>query len=142
MVPDGLHLSHDADPTPEFRARLGRSIQDFLTETVPGHDERFALALHDTDGQLAGGLSGRMYWQWLFVEALWVRSDWRGCGAGRALLGAAERHAASRGMRHVWLDTFQTRGFYEKQGYTAFGALEDYPPGQTRSFLRKRLTQP
>jgi GNAT superfamily N-acetyltransferase len=95
--------------------------------------------LHAADDVLAGGLCGRMYWGWLFVEALWVHRDWRGKGAGRALLAAAERHAVSRGCHQVWLDTFQTRGFYEKQGYTAFGVLEDYPPGQTRSFMRKRL---
>ncbi len=141
MVPDGLRLSHEADPTPEFRAQLGRAIEAFLVETVPSHDTRFALRLHDARDQVVGGLSGRMYWGWLFVEGLWVHGDWRGRGAGAALLAAAERHAAESGCHAVWLDTFQSRGFYEKQGYSLFGALEDYPPGQTRSFMQKRLSR-
>jgi GNAT superfamily N-acetyltransferase len=142
MLPDGLRLSHEADPPPEFRAGLGQAIQAFLAASVPGGDTRFGLRLLDAADALAGGLSGRMYWGWLFVEALWVREDWRGRGAGAALLAAAERHAAASGCHAVWLDTFQSRDFYEKQGYTLFGALADYPPGQTRSFLQKRLRAP
>jgi GNAT superfamily N-acetyltransferase len=75
----------------------------------------------------------------MFVAALWVADGWRGRGVGGTLLAAAERHAAAAGCHSVWLDTFQARDFYLKQGYTVFGALEDYPPGQTRSFLRKRI---
>ena len=110
-----------------------------MAETVPGELHRFALRLNDADGALVGGLSGRMAWDWLFVAALWVHRDRRGQGAGRALLAAAESHAAAAGCHSVWLDTFQAREFYEKLGYTVFGALEDYPKGQTRCFMRKRL---
>jgi ribosomal protein S18 acetylase RimI-like enzyme len=95
--------------------------------------------LHDAEGRLVGGLSGAIYWDWLFVAALWVHGDHRAQGAGRALLTAAETHAAAAGCHSVWLDTFQAGGFYEKLGYSIFGALEDYPKGQTRSFLRKRI---
>jgi ribosomal protein S18 acetylase RimI-like enzyme len=63
----------------------------------------------------------------------------RGSGAGRALMAAAESHAAATGCHSAWLDSFQARDFYEALGYTVFGQLEDYPKGQTRWFLRKRL---
>ena len=29
--------------------------------------------------------------------------------------------------------------FYERLGYTVFGELADYPPGYTRTFLKKSL---
>jgi len=35
--------------------------------------------------------------------------------------------------------SFEARPFYEKLGYEVFAALEDYPPGHTKFYLRKRL---
>ena len=50
---------------------------------------------------------------------------------------AAEAEAIRLGCVGVWLDTFsfQARGFYEKLGYTLFGTIDDYPPGESRFFL-------
>jgi hypothetical protein len=55
-------------------------------------------------------------------------------------MAAAERHACEAGCHAVWLDTFQARDFYRALGYETFGLLEDYPPGQQRTFMRKLLT--
>jgi GNAT superfamily N-acetyltransferase len=101
--------------------------------------QRFALLLHDDDNQLVGGLSGQLSWQWLFVQALWVGDAWQRRGIGRALLTRAEAYAVAEGCHSVWLDTFQARGFYLALGYRQFGVLNDYPPGQARHFLCKRL---
>ncbi len=138
-LPDDLSLTLDTAPPAGFQDQLGAAINDFMAQTVPGESQRFAIRLNDAGGALVGGLSGRIAWDWLFVAALWVHRDRRGQGAGGALLAAAESHAASAGCHSVWLDTFQACAFYEKLGYTVFGALEDYPQGQTRFFLRKRL---
>jgi GNAT superfamily N-acetyltransferase len=138
-VPDGFRLQLDHDADPAFRAELGRRINAHHAAMVPLTSRRFTLALHDASDVLAGGLSGVMFWDWLFVEALWVRDDLRGQGIGRALLAQAETHAAGAGCHAVWLDTFLARGFYEALGYCSFGTLENYPPGQSRTFLRKSL---
>ena len=68
----------------------------------------------------------------------------RGAGLGRQLLQRAEAIARERGCHGLWLDTFsfQARGFYEKLGFSLFGEIEDYPPGHSRFFLRKRLDRP
>jgi GNAT superfamily N-acetyltransferase len=139
MSAEGLMLTLEDDPPPSFRADLGQRINAFHGETVPFQSSRFGLRLLDTDGELAGGLSGVMFWGWLFIDAVWVRDDQRGQGSGRRLMAAAEQHAATQGCHAVWLDTFQARGFYEALGYTVFGALEAYPDGQTRYFMRKTL---
>lgn len=134
-----LQLTVDADPGGAFRAELGQRINAFHSETVPFHATRFTLRLLDTQSRLVGGLSGAISWQWLFIEALWVDPVLRGQGTGRTLMTHAEAHAVTQGCHSAWLDTFQAREFYEALGYQAFGTLEDYPPGQSRSFMRKRL---
>jgi GNAT superfamily N-acetyltransferase len=138
-LPSGLHLTFDPDPSIETRRMLGAAINAFHARTVPMVPERFALLLRDDAGVLAGGLSGVLSWGWLFVDAVWVSDDLRGCGIGRALMAGAEDHARAKGCHAAWLDTFQACGFYEKLGYERFGVLEDYPPGQSRYFLRKLL---
>lgn len=135
----GLHLTFDPDPSGETRRALGAAINAFHARTVPLDSERFALLLRNDVGELLAGLSGAVFWAWLFVEGLWVSEGLRGRGIGRALMTAAEDCARAKDCHSAWLDTFQARGFYEKLGYEQFGVLEDYPPGQARYFMRKRL---
>jgi GNAT superfamily N-acetyltransferase len=138
--PAELRFSFDAPATAEARRALGEAIDLYNARSVPRDAQRFALLLHE-DERLAAGLCGVVAWQWLFVEALWVDDTWRGRGVGSALLARAEAHAVTAGCHSVWLDTFQARRFYAAHGYREFGTLEDYPPGQTRYFMRKSLTQ-
>lgn len=100
-----------------------------------------SLFLRDESGAIHGGLLAEVYFGWMFVAILWVDGAHRGGGWGKALLEKAEGEAVARGCQGVWLDTFsfQAPGFYQKLGYDVFGTLEDYPPGFTRYFLRKRL---
>ena len=98
-----------------------------------------SVLARDDHGSVRGGLLGYTHWGWLFLSHLWIDEPLRGRGYGRSLLELAEAEAVRRGCAHVHLDTFsfQARGFYEAHGYEVFGALEDFPPGHTRFFLRK-----
>jgi GNAT superfamily N-acetyltransferase len=138
-IPAELRLTLDDAPSMETRGVLGREIDAYHARTVPRDAQRFALLVDDENNRLVAGLSGVLGWQWLFVEALWVSDAWRSRGIGRALLAQAEARAVAGGCHSAWLDTFQARGFYLALGYRQFGALDDYPPGQARHFLCKRL---
>ncbi|MDY3558713.1 GNAT family N-acetyltransferase [Gemmata sp. JC673] len=100
-----------------------------------------ALALRDAAGRIVGGLLGDVQWGWLRIDILAVAADRRGGGWGRRLVEAAEQAAVAAGCHSAWVDTFsfQSPGFYHRLGYRAFGELPDYPAGQTRYFLAKRL---
>lgn len=97
----------------------------------------------DDDGELVGGVVAAKTWErWLTVELLWVREDHRRSGLGSKLLRRVEaRGRDEQRCTGVRLETwgFQAKPFYEKQGYTVFAVLEDYPPGETEYQLYKRL---
>ena len=134
-----LPLQYDPSPAVETRAALAREINDFNARRFPFASTRFAFLSRDASGALNAGVMGTMSWGWLFIEAVWVSDALRGRGMGRVLMAAAERHAREAGCRAVWLDTFQAREFYLALGYEVFGVLDDYPPGQQRTFMRKSL---
>jgi len=138
-LPLELRLSHDTAPSIETRRVLGEAINAFHARTVSQDARRFALLVRDRDERLVGGLSGVIAWQWLFVEALWVDDEWRHRRVGSVLMKRAEAVAGDAGCHSAWLDSFQARDFYLGLGYELFGKLENYPAGQTRYFLRKRL---
>jgi len=136
-------ISIARQPSEAVRAELYDRLLAF-NETTIG-DASFAplaVVLEDAPGgRLIGGLWGETYYDWMFVELLFVPEPWRGEGLGARLLAAAEDVARERGCRHAWLDSysFQAPAFYLKQGYEVFGTLPDYPRGMERLFLCKRL---
>ena len=129
-------------PNPDDVHAIYDGLSAFNNQRAP-HDNYapLVLALRDPDGKVIGGLVGETYWSWLHVDALWLDESVRGLTFGTKLLQMAEQEAIRRGCRHVHLDTmsFQAQPFYEKQGYTVFGVLEDLPDGHQRIFLKKDL---
>ncbi|MGN5376051.1 GNAT family N-acetyltransferase [Sphingomonas hankookensis] len=107
----------------------------------PTERRQVAIVVRDAAGTITGGLWGRIGYRWLFVELLAVSPLSQGQGTGRALMQRAEALAREAGCIGVWLDTFsfQARGFYEKLGFAHFGTIGDFPPGQARFFLSKRI---
>jgi GNAT superfamily N-acetyltransferase len=99
------------------------------------------LFLRREDGSIAGGLLGDLYWGWLSINILWIDESLRGQGYGKKLILMAEEEAIQKSCRAAHLDTmsFQARPFYEKLGYTVFGALDDLPVGHQRIFMWKKL---
>ena len=107
---------------------------------VPGF-QSIASFMRDENGKLVGGVWGYINWNWLSVNFVWLSEDLRGGGYGKKLLLALEDKAREHGCQFAHLDTFsyQARPFYEKLGYEVFATLEDYPPGQQRFFMKKKL---
>ncbi|WP_294196574.1 GNAT family N-acetyltransferase [uncultured Sphingomonas sp.] len=107
----------------------------------PTERHKVAIVHRDDADAIAGGLWAEVSYRWMFVKYLALPPTAQGKGHGRALMLAAEAEAARLDCIGVWLDTFsfQARGFYEKLGYRVFGHIDDYPPGEARFFLSKRL---
>jgi GNAT superfamily N-acetyltransferase len=86
-----------------------------------------------------GGLIGRIAYDWLHVELLWLDDSIRKKGYGKILLRQAEEIALSSGCIGAHLDTFsfQAPDFYIRLGYEVFGQIENHPKGETRYYLKK-----
>jgi GNAT superfamily N-acetyltransferase len=105
--------------------------------------EYLVFTMRDDDDTVIGGLVGKTYVEWLYVQALWLPEGLRGRGHGSSLLAAAEEEARRRGCGNAWLDTFsfQALPFYQKLGYMVFAQLPDFPPGGVKYFLTKSLKE-
>jgi GNAT superfamily N-acetyltransferase len=121
---------------------IGGGISTFNTKMAgDDHGKNLCFVLENADGDVLGGVIGVTFWNWLFINLMWLPENLRGMGYGQKLLEMAEEKGRERGAKFAYLDTFsfQAPGFYEKFGYREFGKLEDFPPGHTRYFMMKDL---
>lgn len=134
----------------DFEPFLGGDVRRRIVAGLINHNMAAAGAVDDFPanfvlrsprGEVMGGLLGDIWGGWLDIHILWVAQALRGQGHGARLMAAAEAYAVEKGCRGINLDTFsfQARPFYERLGFTVFGALADYPAGHTRFYMEKRL---
>ncbi|MBX9703171.1 MAG: GNAT family N-acetyltransferase, partial [Silvanigrellaceae bacterium] len=94
-------------------------------------------------GGLVGGITGKLLLgNCLSIDILWVDPKYRDQDYGTKLLQTLEQESKKLTSKLSIVDTFdfQALGFYEKNGYTIFGVLEDCPcAGNKRYYLSKKL---
>ena len=73
---------------------IGGGISDFNTAQA-GDDggKNLCFVLQNDAGEVVGGVIGATYWNWLYINLMWVREDLRGQGYGEQLLSKAEEEA-------------------------------------------------
>ena len=113
----GAVLTLTDAPTPEQQRVIDSGLGTFNAEQA-GYSDSRDLAILVSDAatqQVVGGLLGRT--------------------------SLAEDEARRRGCSAAVLYTisFQAPGFYERQGYRAFGTIACDPPGTSRVFMTKPL---
>lgn len=126
----------------EIADLIGDGLDAYNLEKAGPPDEAMLwIVARDEDGSVAGGLKGKSQYSWLYVDWLWVRADRRGQGIGSRLLAEAEAEARTRGCAGLYLasSSFQAPDFYRRAGYSEFGRIDGFPPGQALVFLLKRL---
>ena len=137
-----LRIEMTQQPTAADREAILAPLRAYnLAQAGDGKSELLALLVRDDQDEILGGLYGRFFYQWLFIELLSVPDQARGQGMGSRLMKMAEDLAREKGCVGIWLDTFdfQAPAFYQKLGFSEVGQITDYPPGHRRFFLQKRL---
>ncbi len=121
---------------------IGRGVGDYNEQQAGDNKfQRLCFVLRAADQEIVGGALGELYWDWFYLDLLWVKEALRGRGYGHRLLTRAEDEARQRGIKNVYLDTFsfQSPDFYKQHGYQVFGELPDFPTGYQRYFFTKQL---
>lgn len=121
---------------------IDQIMDAFNRDHLGDEDERrFVFTARDAKGRLAGAAVAWTYWDYAYLDNLWVAPSQRGQGTGAQLLQAVEREARTRGLRMVQLHTFtfEAPDFYRKQGYTLAGQIPDSPTGTTNHWFYKLL---
>lgn len=123
---------------------IGEGLNQF-NDAIAGYGDRHALAVvlkNPDNGEPLGGALGRSSLGLLFLELFFLPASLRGDGLGTRILAAFEEEGRRRGCRSAVLYTisFQAPGFYERNGWRAFGEILCDPPGASRIFMCKDLT--
>ena len=129
-------------PDDSFWDVVGWGIHHYnVQQAGDPQSQQLCFSLRTSNNEVVGGLIGKTYWNWLYIDLLFVKEELRGFGYGHRLLEIAEAEARKRGATNVYLDTFsfQAPNFYKQHGYRVFGELADFPPGHQRYFFTKQL---
>ncbi|EJM67648.1 putative acetyltransferase [Pseudomonas sp. GM50] len=137
-----LRIERSHNPTEEERLAILTPLRAYNASKAGATvSEQIALLVRNDSDEILGGLYGRVFYQWFFIELLSVPEQARGQGMGSKLMQMAEDLAREKECVGIWLDTFdfQAPEFYKKHGYSELGHIADYPPGHKRFFFQKRL---
>ena len=100
------------------------------------------FVIHDDLGQMIGAAAGYTWAGISELRQMWVDERYRGCGYARALLNAFVTEARNRGVRRIWVSSydFQAPEMYEKAGFKRMAEFKDWPEGHVNVVLCKILT--
>jgi GNAT superfamily N-acetyltransferase len=137
-------ITLEENASAEDRAILSSGLDQHMEALFPGkHAADVVIFIRDDAGGIVGGVIGNYgSFGWIYVDTLWVGEELREQGYATKLMAMIEAEGKRHGCTNIYLNTFsfQAPRFYEKLGYTVFAELEDFPPGHTRLFLRKKLS--
>jgi len=90
-------------------------------------------------GKVLGGAWAVSYYDWLYIDLLYLPDSLRRQGWGGRIMRAIEREAVRRGCVGIWVDTmtFQAPLFYPRFGYTVFAEIKDYVGGHDHLWFFK-----
>ena len=133
---------HDLSPS-EIDA-IERSLYDFNRRAIGRNDGRgLGFVIRDAAGRMIGVAAGYSWAGTSELKQMWVDEAYRGRGYARELLNAFVAEAASRGVRRIWVASydFQAPGLYEKVGFKRVAELAGWPEGRSNVVLCKTLVE-
>ena len=121
-------------------------LVEYNLSQVPSRQENDFIYINkiaeNEEGKIIGGILSKIYcWKCMYIDTLWIETDFRNQGLGAILLKQIENEALKYQCTVIHLDTFdfQAKDFYMKYGYEIFGILDDCPQNHKRYFLKKHL---
>jgi ribosomal protein S18 acetylase RimI-like enzyme len=123
---------------------------DAIEERIYSHNRRaigrndgrrLAFVIRDKAGRMIGVAAGYTWAGSSELKQMWIDEAFRGRGYARELLNAFVAEAASRGVRRIWVASynFQAPGMYEKAGFRRVAEFAGWPEGHSNVVLCKTL---
>ena len=108
-----------------------------------GRDDGRGLSfvIRDGKGRMIGVAAGYSWAGTSDLKQMWIDEAYRGRGYARALISAFVEEACSRGVRRIWVASydFQAPRMYEKAGFKRVAEFEGWPEGHVNVVLCKTL---
>ena len=124
-------------------------ISDFINDEFTNYSTDCEVALNyedfcfvaEDDGNIAGVIVGRAYYNEVHIGDLIVGKDYRRAGVGSKLVAAVEEAYKGKGYEKIALTTFgfQAPEFYKKLGYELEFIREDANPKLSKYFYLKKI---
>ena len=136
----------------EARHSLSPNEIDAIEDRLYEHNSRatgrhdgqgLGFVIRDDAGRMIGVAAGYTWAGISELKQMWIDEAYRGCGYARALLNAFVAEACSRGVRRIWVSSydFQSPKMYEKAGFKRMAEFEGWPEGHVNVVLCKTLSR-
>jgi ribosomal protein S18 acetylase RimI-like enzyme len=135
-----LEARHDLTPD-EVDAIEGR-LYEHNSHATGRHDGKgLGFVIRDDAGRTIGAAAGYTWAGTSELKQMWVDQAYRRRGYAGALLEAFVEEARGRGVRHIWVASFdfQAPGMYEKAGFKRVAEFDGWPEGHVNVVLCKTL---
>ncbi len=96
----------------------------------------------DNDGIIAGINCCFYFGEFLYVNVLYVKDEYRGKGFGSILLSKVEEEARKKGAKLSQLHAFEfdnVKDFYLRHGYEIYAVMDDCPAKFKQYYFKKHL---
>ena len=119
-------------------------LYEYNSQVTGCHDgQGLGFMIRDELGQMIGVAAGYTWAGTSELKQMWVDRAYRGRGYARALLTAFVAEACGRGVRRIWVASydFQAPGMYEKAGFKRMAEFAGWPEGHSNIILCKALIE-
>lgn len=123
-----------------------KELRDILVSYNKEHFEtldqkEFLISIKNDEDELIAGISGEIFGEWMEVDYLAVKNDYRKESYGKQLLLKAEELALKQSCKQILISTFgfQGKDYYPKYGYKEVLVLKNYPLTGTEHFFIKEI---
>jgi ribosomal protein S18 acetylase RimI-like enzyme len=133
---------HDISPN-EIDAIEDRLYDHNSYATGRQDGQSLAFVMRSEVRQMIGVAAGYTWSGTSELKQMWIDEAYRGRGYARALLNAFVAEACSRGVRRIWVASydFQAPGLYEKAGFKRMAEFEGWPPRATSMWFSAKHYQ-
>jgi ribosomal protein S18 acetylase RimI-like enzyme len=142
MLAMTLQVEPRHDLSPNELDAIEVRLYDHNSRATGRYDGRgLGFVIRDDAGQMVGVAAGYTWAGTSELKQMWIDEAYRGRGYARALINAFVEEACSRGVRRIWVASydFQAPGMYEKAGFKRVAEFEGWPEGHVNVLLCKTL---